>query len=341
MTEGVLQQPYSIYEGGGLTLSAKKSRLERWKEFKRNRVAYAFIAPFYILFAIFGLFPMGMAVMLGFFKWRGGDALNFIGIDNYIHLLTPGNTYFYKALSQTLIMGLPAMAINVFGAMAMAYVLNARIVKGENIFKTIYFMPMVTSAVASAVVFRALFHTEAGIINYLLEILGFDRINWLGGNGDYFKYVVIIMSGWQWLGWNLVIYFAGMRAISQDINEAAIIDGASHLRIFFNITLPILKPIILFSLINSTIGTVQLFTEPFMLTNAYSLDGGPGKQGLTVMMFILNQAPYGNNNYGYASAVANVLCILIIAVSLALTGILGEKDEPKLEKRRGRYEFEG
>jgi len=315
-------------------LSVKRSRSGRWKELKRNWVAYAFITPFYILFAIFGLFPMGMAVMLGFFKWRGGEALSFIGIDNYIHLLTPGNTYFYKALGQTLVMGLPAMAINVFGAMVMAYVLNAKIIKGENIFKTIYFVPMVTSSVASAVVFRALFHADVGIVNYLLEVLGFGRINWLGGNGDYFKYVVIIMSGWQWLGWNLVIYFAGMRAISQDINDSAVIDGASHPRIFFNITLPILKPIILFSLINSTIGTFQLFTEPFMLTNAYSLDGGPGKQGLTVMMFILNQAPYGNNNYGYASAIANVLCIIIIAVSLTLTNLLGEKDEPKLGRRR-------
>jgi ABC-type sugar transport system permease subunit len=126
-----------------------------------------------------------------------------------------------------------------------------------------------------------------------------------------------------------------MRGISQDINESAIIDGASHPRIFFNITLPIIKPIVLFSLINSTIGTVQLFTEPFMLTNANQLDGGPGKQGLTVMMFILNQAPYGNNNYGYASAVANVLCIMIIAVSLILTGLLGEKDETKRRKGRG------
>jgi ABC-type sugar transport system permease subunit len=140
------------------------------------------------------------------------------------------------------------------------------------------------------------------------------------------------MSGWQWLGWNLVIFFAGMQGISQDINEAAIIDGASHTRIFFNITLPILKPIVLFTLVQATIGTFQLFTEPFMLRNGSAANGGPGYSGLTLMVYILQQAPQ-NLNFGYAAAMANVLCVMIIIVSLFITGIMGEKDEPKYRKR--------
>jgi len=124
------------------------------------------------------------------------------------------------------------------------------------------------------------------------------------------------MFSWQWIGWNMVIYLAGMQAISKDIYEAAEIDGANHTQVFFRITVPLLKPIILFTLIQSTIGTLNLFTEPYILTGGASLLGGTDNQAMTAMMYLLNKAPYGNNLYGYASAVAYVISAIIIIVSL-------------------------
>jgi len=305
----------------------KAIRLEIRREIKRNRVAYAFISPFYILFAIFGLFPIAMAIGLGFTNWRGDPSIDFIGLKNYFDLFN--SALFLKSLKNTLIIGVSGNAINLSGALALAYILNSKLVRRPYIFKVIYFLPMVTSAVASSIIYRALFNNNSGIINNLLENLGFDRIFWLGGTGDYLKIVVIVMFAWQWMGWNMVIYLAGMQGISPDITEAATIDGASHVSMFFKIVLPLLKPIILFTLIQSTIGTFIIFTEPFMLTGAMRMDGGANQQALTTVMFMLDQAPYSRNNYGYAAACANVLCIIIITVSIIFTRTLGEKDETK------------
>jgi len=309
------------------------SRRGLLKEIRRNRVAYAYIAPFYILFAIFGLFPIVMGVGLGFFTWRGTTAPVFLGLKNYIDLFD--SKLFIKSLGNTAIMGITGNFFNLFGGLVLAYILNSKLIKYPNIFKTIYFLPMVTSAVAAAVVFRALFNNNAGIFNYILETLGFERIFWLGGTGNYLKPAVIIMFSWQWIGWNMVIYLAGMQGISLDIIESAIVDGASHVRIFLRITLPILKPVILFTIIQSTIGTINLFTEPFMLTGANRMDGGANAQGLTAMMFLLNQAPYGSNNYGFASACANVLCVIIILISIFCTNLMGERDNNGFIKKRG------
>ena len=313
-------------------MPAMNSRRGLLKEISRNRVAYAYIAPFYVLFAVFGLFPIVMGVGLGFFSWRGTTAPIFTGIKNYIDLFD--SKLFIKSLSNTAIMGITGNFFNLFGGLVLAYILNSKLIRHPNIFKTIYFLPMVTSAVAAAVVFRALFSNNAGMINYVLQILGFERIFWLGGTGAYIKTAVIIMFSWQWIGWNMVIYLAGMQGISNDVIESAIVDGASHVRIFLRITMPLLKPIILFTLIQSTIGMINLFTEPFMLTGANRMDGGANSQGLTAMMFMLNQAPYGNNNYGFAAACANVLCAVIIVISIINTNLLGEKDDVKPKRRR-------
>ena len=133
----------------------------------------------------------------------------------------------------------------------------------------------------------------------------------------------------------MVIYLAGMQGISNDIYEAAEIDGASHVRIVFNILIPLLKPIILFTLIQSTIGMFNLFTEPFILTNS-SWSGGTNNGGLTLMMYLLNKAPQGGNAYGYASAVAYVNTIMIVFFSIALNMVSAEKDEIPQKRRKGR-----
>lgn len=305
---------------------AKKKKAEKghlWKEIKRNRVAYAYIAPFYILFAIFSLFPIAAGFYISFFRWDGTSAMKFIGITNYQNLVT--DALFWKALANTLIIGLIAHIPILLGGLALAYVLNAKIIKGENIFKTIYFMPMVTSSVAISVIFMQMFGNNYGIVNYFLGMFGIPNVNWLAGDGRFIKVAVIVMFAWKWVGWNMVIYLSGMQGISYDIYEAAKIDGASHTKTFFSITLPLLKPIIVFTLIQSTIGMFNLFTEPFILTNQ-SWSGGVGNEGLTLMMYLLNKAPQGGTAYGYASAVAYVITIFIMLVSIFINKVTADKD---------------
>ena len=296
-----------------------------WREIKANRVAYVYIAPFFILFAIFGLFPILSGLYISFFRWDGVGAMKWKGLDNYVRLFT--DPTFILSIKNTLYIGVIAHIPILFGGLVLAYILNGKFVKFQNVFKTVYFLPMVTSAVAVTIVFQVLFGYNFGLINYCLALIGLPPVNWLGGAGEYVKAAIIIMFSWKWIGWNMVIYLAGMQGISNDIYEASTIDGASSAQTFFRITLPLLKPIILFTLIQSTIGTVNLFTEPFVLTN--SLTGGTNNMGLTMMMYLLNKAPKGNNIYGLASAVAYVITVMVIIISLVLQRLMGEKDAAK------------
>lgn len=319
--------------------SKRMKRNLLWREIRHNRIAYLYIAPFFILFSIFGLFPIIAGLVISFTRWNGVGAMRFIGLGNYIDLLT--DRLFWKAVYNTLYIGIISHIFILFGGLVLAYILNAKVVKGENGFKTIYFLPMVTSAVAITIVFQAMFSYNSGLINYGLSLLNIEHINWLGDKGQYLKPAVIIMFSWKWVGWNMVIYLAGMQGISQDIYEAATIDGSGHVNLFFRITLPLLKPIILFTLIQSTIGMMNLFTEPFMLTN--NLRGGTGNQALTVMMYLMDKAPYGNNLYGYSSAVAYVISLFIVIISTINMSTVGRteldsgrKTPRKLVRRGGK-----
>ena len=301
------------------------------KEIKRNKVAYVYIAPFYILFAIFGLFPIAAGLYISFFRWDGLTAMRFQGFGNYINLIN--DRMFWTALSNTAFIGLISHIPILFGGLVLAYILNSKIVKGENIFKTFYFMPMVTSAVAISIVWQNMFGYHFGIINYALGLFGVEPIGWLIGSGEYVNIAIIIMFSWRWIGWNMVIYLAGMQGISNDVYEAARIDGASHVQNFFLITLPLLKPIIVFTLIQSTIGTLNLFTEPLVLTGG--LIGGPNNEGMTIMMYLLSRAPQGGTLFGYASAIAYSITIIAVVISLTLMWVSNDERRERRESKRG------
>ena len=297
------------------------------------RVAYVYIAPFFILFTIFNLFPMAYGFFLSFFRWDGLSAMHFNGLNNYINLFK--DILFWKALKNTLFIGIIAHIPILLGGLVLAYILNSKLVKGQNIFKTIYFMPMVTSSVAITIIFQNLFGYNYGLINWFLSLFGEAPINWLGGDGSLIKVAVIVMFAWKWVGWNMVIYLAGMQGISNDIYEAAAIDGANHPQIVFRILIPLLKPIILFTLIQSTIGMFNLFTEPFVLTGS-SWTGGTNNGGLTLMIYLLNKAPQGGTLYGYASAVAYVITMMIVIISVFLNTVMADKDPMGEGKKKGR-----
>jgi ABC-type sugar transport system permease subunit len=304
-----------------LVLLNKKRILSTEK--KKSLVAYIYIAPFYLLFLTFGIFPMISGFYISFFRWDGLSAMHFLGLENYFNLFT--DPLFRKALVNTLIMGIISHIPILGGGLVLAYILNSKLIRFQNIFKTIFFMPMVTSSVAVTIIFQGLFGFNFGLINFFVKLLGEAPINWLGGDGSLIKVAVIVMFSWKWIGWNMVIYLAGMQGISTDIYEAATIDGAGHIGIFFRITVPLLKPIILFTLIQSSIGMFNLFTEPFILTNS-NWTGGQNNGGLTLMMYLLNKAPQGGNAYGYASACAYVITIMIMIISFTMTSLLEERE---------------
>ena len=307
-----------------VVLSKERKRSAFLKSLKDNRVAYAYIAPFYILFGAFGIFPIISGFLISFFRWDGISAMKFVALRNYVRMM--GDPLFWKALGNTAYIGIIAHIFILGGGLILAYIVNSKTIRFPNVFKTIYFLPMVTSAVATAIVFRALFGLNAGLINTALQSLGLERIDWWGGSGENVKTAIISLFSWKWIGWNMVIYLAGMQGINDDIYEAATIDGANHVQVLMRITIPLLKPIILFTMIQSTIGTLNLFTEPFILLGGMSLLGGTGNQGMTVMMYLLNKAPYGNNHYGTASACAYIICSIVILVSLINMKISDSKE---------------
>lgn len=303
------------------TVKVSKSN-KYWKEIKKNRVAYVYILPFFILFAVFGLFPLAYGFVISFTNWDGFTAAKFVGLKNYRDLLQ--DRIFWKSLYNTVYIGIIAHVIIVVGGLVLAYILNSKMIKGGNIFRTIYFLPMITSSVAISIVFKAIFGYNYGLLNYILSWFGIEKNDWLAGGGEYIKMAIIILFVWKWLGYNMVIYLTGMQGISSDVVEAAQIDGADHRQVLMKITIPLLKPIIFFTLVNSTIGTINLYTEPYVLTGG--LGGGNNNEGMTAMMYLLEKAPQGNNLYGYASACAYVLSMVIIIVTVINSRMNVRKD---------------
>lgn len=287
----------------------------------RNKIAYTYIAPFYVLFLIFSIFPIFSGFIVSFFDWDGVTPMFFVGFSNYIQALS--DPIFIKSMYNTAFIGIISTFLMLFIAIILAYILSSKLIAFKSVFKTIYFLPMVTSVVATSIVFQTMFGYNYGLINIFFDFFGFEKINWFGDKGQYIKFAIIILFVWRWTGWNMLMYLAGMQGINTDLYEAATIDGANHIIIFFRITLPLLKPIILFTIISSIIGSTMLFTEPFMLLG--SLQGGISNEGLTSMMYLMSKAPLGGNHFGYASAVGYVLVVIIVLISVIVRKVFEEK----------------
>lgn len=272
-----------------------------------RRSGYLFISPFFILFGIFGVFPLIFTAYLSFHNWDILGTREFVGFDNYIGILT-NDPLFWKSVGNTFSIWALSTIPQLIAALLIAYFLNERFLKGKTLFRLAIFMPNVTSVVAVALVFSAMFGTQYGLINYLLSFVGVDPISW---RGSYFGTHVAIatMVMWRWVGYNAIIYLAGLQSIPKDLYEAATIDGASKLQQLIYITVPMLRPIIIFTVIQSTIGGMQLFAEPMLFG-----EGGQ-YQGLTMTLYLYQEA-FTRFSFGYAAAIAWMLFFLIIIVSL-------------------------
>ncbi len=288
---------------------------------------YLAISPFYILFAVFGVFPIIFSIYLSFQNWDGIGDMQFVGFAQYQFLLS--DPQFWKVLLNTFqiwfISTIPMLVI----ALVVAFLLNQQIrMKGS--YRIAYFIPNVTSIVAITLIFGSIFSNQFGLVNAFLEWLGLGQVEWLTEPWPI-KFAVAAIVIWRWMGYNSLIYLAGLQAIPNDLYDAARVDGASWVQVFFRITVPMLRPIILFTVITSTIGGLQLFTEPqLLLGNA----GGPGSEGQTISLYLYQQA-FTLNDFGYGAALSWAMFIVIILFSIINWRLVQGTGTRGLRLRRG------
>ena len=274
---------------------------------KQDATAMLFIIPSLILVTLFIFYPMAQSFLTSF-QTGVGNNMRFTGIDNYTRLLS--DKTFHKALGNTILYLLVQVPIMIILALAISSMLNDKSLKLKGFFRTAIFLPCISSLVAYSIIFKSLFASDGFVNAILLNLNLIDApISWIS-HPTLAKVLIIIAITWRWTGYNMVFYLAGMQSIDDSIYEAADIDGVNGFEKFRYITVPLLKPIILFTTINSTIGTLQLFDEPVNIT-----DGGPANATLTISQYIYNVLFKYNPDFGYACAMSFVVVVMIVALS--------------------------
>lgn len=302
---------------GGVHL--KRSNKNRSLNYKLDRKAWLFVIPSIILVTVFVFYPMIQAFITSLQSGMGNN-LSFVGIDNYKRLLT--DSTFKKALFNTVLYLIIQVPIMIILALFISAILNDKKLKARGFFRTAIFLPCVTSLVAYSIIFKSLFATDGFVNAFLMNInVISEPIAWIT-HPIWARILIIIAITWRWTGYNMVFYLAGMQSIDDSIYEAAEIDGASAFMRFKSITLPLLKPIILFTTINSTIGTLQLFDETVNITN-----GGPANATITISQYIYNLLFKYSPNFGYAAAISYVIVLIIAILSFIQLKAGGDKDE--------------
>ncbi|MED1203385.1 carbohydrate ABC transporter permease [Heyndrickxia acidicola] len=275
---------------------------------------YILLAPAILLFAVFTVYPIVSSFILSFQKSVSGTYV-FAGLDNYKRLIH--DEIFWKALENTFIIFIIQVPVMIILALILANVLNNQLLKLKAFFRVSFFLPAVTSLVAYSILFLIMLQDD-GIINNLLGMFGIHQISWLSTPIGAKASIIIAMT-WRWTGYNMVIFLAALQNLSDELYEAAALDGAGKVKQFWYITVPQLKPVILFSTILSTIGTLQLFDEPFNLTK-----GGPADATKSLGLYIYENG-FKFFDFGYASAIAYVVVILVAILTFIQFKVTGEE----------------
>ncbi len=307
----------------------RDARARRRRKLRETLPLYAAISPFYALFAVFGLFPILFSVVLSFTDWDGMGDVSFVGLAQYEFLISDGR--FWNAVGNTFVIWFLSTVPMLFLAMVIAFLLHQNI-RFTKFYRVAFFLPNVTSMVAMAIVFGSVFSDTFGLVNSALTALGLDAIPWLSSPWGI-KATIAMMVIWRFTGYNAIIYLAGLQAVPTDLYDAAKVDGANLRQVFWRITIPLMRPIILFTVITSTIGGLSLFTEPQVLLGN---GGGAGEAGMTIVLYQYNQA-FTQFDFGYGSAIAWAL-FLIAAVFAIINWRLvagrGEDSAPLLRSTK-------
>lgn len=281
---------------------------------KSTLAAWVFVAPALIVLGVFFGLPVFSALLLSLTDfdlyaladWRN---LRFVGLGNYSELLQM--PIFWKSLGNTFYFVIVGVPLSIAVSLGAALLLNAPAARFRAFFRTALFAPVVTTLVAVAVIWRYLFHTSYGLVNWALGYLGIPAVDWLG-DPHWAMPTIILLAVWKNFGYNMVIFLAGLQAIPQDLYEAARIDGASRRRQFLHITLPMLGPVLMVVGVITVAGYFQLFAEPYVMTR-----GDPLQSTVSVLYFMFEEG-FRWWNLGRASAVAFLLFLIILAVTAAM-----------------------
>lgn len=291
-------------------------------------IPYLYISPFFILFGIFLLFPTLYTLYLSFFSYVGVSNelllaiqmgpleitipslsnLEYVGLKHYKRLIFD-DSLFHQSLFNTSFIFLVQVPTMVIVGLATALVLDAKFIRAKGLFRTLIALPVATGLVAYSTIFLLLFNGDIGLVNYILTEIGVGAIPWLSDT-FWARMTLVIAVTWRWLGYNMIILLAGLQTVPQQLYEAAEIDGASRWQKFRFVTLPQLRPVLLFVVVSSTIGTFQIFAEPYVITG-----GGPANATMTIVQYIYRQA-FLQLNLGYASAISVVLVLIVSVMSI-------------------------
>jgi len=273
---------------------------------------YLFVAPFFVVFAVFGLFPLIYTAWVSLHKWDAGGDAGFVGLANYGELF--GDPDFWNAVGNTVGMLVLATVPQLLLALILASLLNQRL-RGLLLLRMGVLLPIVTSVAAVGIVFSQIFDRDAGMVNGLLGLVGVTPVDWRADKWSSWI-AISTMVNWRWIGYNSLIYLAAMQSIPRDLYEAATVDGASKVRQFWSITVPMIRPALIFTVIVSTIAGMQLFTEPLIFgQGTFAISGGSLRQFQTVSMYMFEKA-FRDFDYGYGSAVAWMIFLLITILAV-------------------------
>jgi multiple sugar transport system permease protein len=277
-----------------------------------SRAAYWFLAPAMLLIGVFFVVPIFASLVLSvtdFDIYAVASPANtrFVGIRNYAELLH--NSLFWTALGNTLYFVVAGGPLSVAVSLGAALLVNSRLLRAKAFFRAVAFVPVVTTLVAVAVIWRYLYDPRFGLLNYALHFVGIQPIDWLG-NRHWAMPSIIIMTVWKNFGYNMLIFVAGLQAIPQDLYDAALVDGASAAQQFWHVTFPMLGPTFLFVSVTTMIGYTQLFSEPYVMTQ-----GGPLHATYSIVLYMYEEG-FRWWHLGYAASIAFVLFGLVLAGTL-------------------------
>ncbi|MFD2839909.1 carbohydrate ABC transporter permease [Populibacterium corticicola] len=270
-----------------------------------RRVGLAFIAVPVLGFLLFTVYPFAYSMYASLTRWNGISEMRFIGLDNYVRMIQ--DPYFHKAMFNTayLMIGIP---IGLVLSLLLALAMNRKM-RGLTIFRTLYYIPVVSSLAAIAIMWQWAYNGDFGLVNQVLDLFGIDGPNWLQNTATV-KIAIMIMTIWKGLGYSMLLYLAAIQSVPASLYEAAALDGANAFQKFRAITIPMVKPVTFFLVVTSIIGGAQVFIE----VNIMTPEGGPEFSSATIVWYIWRQA-FNYSDMGYASAMAITLGLLVFIVT--------------------------
>ncbi len=284
---------------------------EKLWAFQHRFAPYLFVAPFVLLFVIFLAYPLGRSFVLSFYNTNGTERQEFVGVQNYSFLMR--DKYFWFAVANTALLTLLFLIVEVPVSLGLAMLVNAKAVRAKSFFRFAFFSTHLVGSVFASVLFLQMLNPRQGLINRALGLFIFHapEINWLA-HPVTARLAILMAEWWLSVGWGMIYFLAALQAVDAELYEAADVDGAGPWRKFWNVTVPSIKPVLVFIILIGTISGFQLFEIPYIF---YPLDSGPDLAGLTIVSYLFT-AGWQSSMLGYAAAIGWVLVVIIFGVSL-------------------------